>query len=422
MSYSEISIRPLLGIFLATLSCAGLARAEDRLPSLEEATAQLLTAYGRNASHLARYESLGENKSLKCTLARDELSGLIVVHWMAHKGVERTECRMWNTDDDRMYASIGGALTVTRGLQEEVSVIEKLGKVLANDGIKESQMYAFVLLGKESLESGLGFGASPTAPWESSLKEASVLSMDDQTITFETKEYGQLSISRKTGMLERQKIKGKEGEDRVLELKEFKRDPDRKVIEDMTKDWSTLGAKDANLVPYTLPLRLMLFQEIIKSVESGASDLGKLETTLDEQKEALRQFSELCAARDVDSPLAQAFRRIQLPDKDRIRKAWITKTGAKADDEKGFQEFLTSRRFRQDASAELLGPFVDKPDMINKVMTLILGVGVWQNIKTQDQAGEAARNLCGKAMARSYLDLMLEHRMNQAWGRPDALD
>ena len=48
---------------------------------------------------------------------------------------------MWNTDDDRLYISAADELMVTRGLQEEMSVIEDLTKQFSPGPAKESHKW-----------------------------------------------------------------------------------------------------------------------------------------------------------------------------------------------------------------------------------------------------------------------------------------
>ncbi len=415
---------PALSWCLGFAVISVMAHADDALPSAEDLVKELKAAYERNPGYIAIYQAKGENKALEYRVAVDVLSGLAASHLNASKGEEKMEIKIWNTDDDRLYVCADGALKTARGLNEEVSgLLDLLGKTAPSlNQPSKPRWYQYMLLSETGLDTGLGF-SNHAAPWFSGLDKSIVKAANPETVTFDSKKNGVLVIDRGTGLIRRQSIKGSKGEDRVLELTDYKPNPGRKVIEAMSTDWPTLGAKDMNASALMAPMRLMMFQLVIDAVENGRVDLGKLETTLEEQKDVTRRFIKCCIASAADSPTLAKWRKIPLPDKEAARKVWLKDVpGVKVDDEEGFKKFLNSVSFRESFRGTVVDGLLKINDAADKLMTDLYGEGVWKQLKAKDETGQIAKDLLGKAVSRAFLEVMIERRMNEAWGNPEGLD
>lgn len=417
--------RPVSSWCLGLALVPGIVLAEAAPPTTEEAFRELKASFDRNPGYHAVYRSTGRDKMLEYRMAVDAASGLAASHMTATKGGEKWETRMWNTADDRLYVHSNGELKVARGLLEELSsLFDLIGKTSPRlEPPAKPRMYQYLLLGETTFEAGLGFNYAAGNPWLSGLDPAEVGAADAESITFDSKKKGFLTFDRATGLLKRQTIRGGDGEERVLLLAELRNKPGRETVEEMTRDWPTLGAKGMDVAPLMTPMRLMMFQQVIHTVENGDADLGKLETTLQEQNEVTRRFVQCClSGRTNSAPLAR-WREMPLPDKDKIREMWLKSVpGARAGDAEGFQRFLDSSTMRKQFRDTMVESFLNVDGAVGKTLSDLLGDGVWKQLKARDESGRAARELLGKALCRAFLEVMIERRINQLWGDPQGLD
>jgi len=403
---------------------SGTALAEDKLPSTEDAIKELRGACERNPGYIATYHAKSDSGSLEYQVAADSSSGLAASHLTLRKGDKKSETRIWNTEDDRLHFDVDGELRVARGVNEEISSLYELVRKISLGSTQPSKprWHQYLLLTETTVDVGNGF-KDGSAPWLSGLDDSSVKSADPETITFDSKEKGMLTIDRKTGLVKRQSIKGSEGNDRILELAGLRSDPGRKAIEEMTRDWPTLGAKDLNAVPLIAPLRLSYFQQVIDSVARGGADLGKLETTLGEQKDATRHFITCCVASAPDSPALAKWRKFPLPEKEEVRELWLKSVaGAKAEDDEGFNKFLMSPMCRNTIRDAMVEGMLQGGKKVDILTASLFGGDVWQQLKTQDETGRAAKNLLGMALSQAFAEIIIERRMTQEWGDPEGLD
>lgn len=403
---------------------SGGARADDHLPSTEEAIKELKAAYGRNPGYIATYQCKGENKNLEYTVAIDMASGLSASHLIAVKPEGKMETRIWNTADDRVYVAADKDLAIIRGMKEEVLSLVDLERKIApaSDQGTKTGLFQDLLLNETGIEARWAL-RSGSAQWLSDLDESVVKVADPESFTFETKTKGMLTINRKTSLVKRQWIKRSGKEDLALELTDYKPNPGSKAIEDLCRDWPTLGAREMNAAPLMTPFRLVIFQMIISSVENGGAALGKLEGALEEQKDVTRRFIKCCVASSANSLTLAKWRKLPLPDKDEVRKIWLKDVpGARIDDEEAFKKFLNSAGFRQPLRDTVVEGLLNHEGAVDKVTSDLFGEGVWKQLRTKDETGQTAKDLLGKAVARAFLEVMIERRMNEAWGNPEGLD
>lgn len=401
---------------------SGHVVADESLPPLKDALKELEAAYDRNPGYIATYEGKGRDSILEYQMAVDTGSDLTVSKMVLIKGDQRSEFRVWNTGDDRWYFAAGNELKIARGLSEELTSLMELVRKVTTADAEIPKAFQSLLLEREGLSTGLGFKTG-APPWLSVLEESAVRSADPDSITFETPKYGNLTISRATGLLLRQSLVSDKGDERVLELKDFKRNPGRDAVEGMVRDWPTLGAKSMNVGPIMVPMRLKLFRFMIESVENGSADLGKLEGVLEDQKEATRRFVKCCATNTVDSPVMRSWKKISFPSKEKIREIWLKDVpGSKEDDEEGFNKYLNSSKFRKSFRETVVVAILKREGAADKLTADLLGEGVWEQLKARDDAGQAAKEIIGKSLSRIYVEVIMERRMSEEWGNAEGLD
>lgn len=414
--------KPLFAWWFGFALVSGLVTAEENTPSLKDALKELEAAYDRNPGYIAAYQGKGKDASLEYQMAVDRVSNLTVSKMVLINGGDRSDCRIWNTGDDRWYFATRDELRIARGLSEEITSLMELVRKVTKAEAEIPKTCQSLLLERGGLSTGLCFKTG-APPWLSVLEESTVRSADPDSITFETTKHGNLTMSRASGLLIRQSLVTEKGNERILELKECKRNPGRKAVEDMVRDWPTLGAKSMNVGPIMAPMRLKLFRFVIDSVEQGAADLGKLEGVLEEQKDATRRFVKCCVENAADSPAMERWKNIPFPSKEKWREVWLKDfPGSDANDEEGFRKFLNSTKVRSSFREKAVAVFLNHESAVDKLTADLLGEGVWEQLKTNDEAGQAAKEIIGKSLARTYVEVMMERLMNQRWGDPAGLE
>lgn len=396
--------------------------ADENPPSLKDAMKELETAYDRNPGYIAVYEGKGKDASLEYHVAVDKVSDLAVSKTVLINGNDRNECRLWNTEDDRWYFAAGDDVKIARGLSEELSSLMELIQKVSKAEVERPKAYQFMLLETEGLSAGFSFKTG-APPWMSALEGSTVRAADPESITFETLKNGKLTISRATGLLVRQSVVSAKGDERVLELKDIKRNPGRKGVEEMVRDWPTLGAESMDVAPMMAPMRLTMFRFVIDSVESGASDLGKLETVLGEQEDATRRFVKCCIATSLNARAMERWKKVSFPSKEKWREVWLKDfPGSDANDDEGFRKYLNSTKVRTSFRDKAVAVFLNHEGAVDKLISDLFGEGVWQRLKTKDETGQAAKDLLGKSLSKAYVEIMIDRRLIQEWGDPQGLD
>lgn len=413
---------PILAWCLGAILISGTALAEENPPSLDDALKELKAAHDRNPGYTAVYEGKGKESSLEYRLALDKESERTASRLVLVIGDDRSESRVWNTADDRWYFANGAELKIARGMREELSSLMELIQKVSKADVQRPKVYQSLMLESSGLTAGMGFKiGEPT--WMPVLEGAAVRAADPESITFETRKNGEVTMSRVSGLLVRQSLVSDKGEERVLELKNYQRNSGSKGVESMVRDWPTLGAKGMDVSPMMTPLRLMMFRLVIDLVERGAADLGKLEDVLEEQTDATMRFVKCCVAAGADSPGLKKWREMPLPNEAKIRDMWLKSVpGARADDEEGFKRFMNSTAMRNTFREAMVDSFLNVDGAVNKILSDLFGDGVWKQLKTKDETGESAKEQLGKSLSSAFLQVVVTRRMNQLWGDPEGLE
>ncbi len=334
--------------------------------------------------------------------------------------------RQWSTRDDRFYISANGKVMVVTGMSEQLASMQELSKIFTDKpfGGGPMQFAPSVLLSESVFSVGIAVGTKLVPPWDSSVMDAPIRSSDVKSVTFATKEDGLLTISRENGMLVRQMLEVEGGEPRLLEIKDFQRNPGIEAIAKISADWSTADAEENPLVALIAPMRLTLFQTIIDFAEQDKVDKAKLDELLKEQYEALRHFAKACI--DVrKGPFASKAIWPELLGTLKIvaRDAWRQDTpGADLPDEKSFEVYLQKPEVRLKLRDATVAGIMENEKAPEAVMDDIFGRGGWASLKVGNDRGVAARKSLVDALSRAYLEALVDMQMIKQWEQRDGLD
>ncbi len=418
----------LIRTLLITLLATGLAFAGEAEPTTAKAITELSAAYAKQRGHIATYRSVGEGKLLECTLGSDMGTGLAVIHLAMVSGNEKTETKFWCTSNDCTFMEDSGQLIVFRGISEEMKSLDDLEKVLGDRSAavegRHVQFTPGMLLTKSGVSGGLGFDSVLKPSWVGKVEDSTIQASDDKSVTFLTKEYGQLTISRENGMLIRQSVTREKGDVRVFELKDLQPNPGKEALTLLSAGWSTAGAQELPVVAKMAPLRLLSFQRIIDSAERGKVAKDKLDERLAEQYESLRHFAKACIiesegsfASKIDWP--SLFTKV----KDSARAQWQAETpeGVMADD-KNFLEFLQEPKVRLELRNKTVDEMLNVETLSKSIMDDIFGRGGWASLKVGNDRGVAAKKSLVEALSRAYLEALIDLKMTKQWDQRDGLD
>lgn len=416
-----------IGLVVVSAAQAEPNPSQETLDSAK-AISELTAAYAKQGGYIATYRSVGEGKSLECTLGLDQATGLGVAHLTLVKGGEKMEMRQWSTANDRVFVASGDEIFVLKGMNEELKSTLELSDVLTDQpGEANSRFIRFtpgMLLGKTTFGMVLEVNSKVKASWVDNVKDVPIQASDEKTVTFLTKEFGLLTISRENGMLIRQSLTGENGEARVLELKDLQANPGKEAVAKISADWSTIGAKEKPAVARMAPLRLMTFQLLIDFAERGEVDKVKLDERLEEQYEVLRHFARACI-NDSEGPLASKANWPGLFDKTkaRLREKWLQDVpGADAANEEAFLGYLQEPKVRLQVRDSLVGGMMKAKNGPELITDDIFGKGGWSSLKVGNDRGVAAKQSLVKALSRAYLEALIDLKMEKQWDRRDGLD
>src|SRR6478672_10186138 len=85
-----------IGFVLAISSASAEPDPSPEAVDTGKVISQLTAAYAKQGGYIATYRSVGEGKSLECTLGSDQATGLGVAHITLVKGGEKMEMRQWS--------------------------------------------------------------------------------------------------------------------------------------------------------------------------------------------------------------------------------------------------------------------------------------------------------------------------------------
>ena len=421
-------------VLLAAIVAAAVAttKADPEPPpevtGSEKVIAELTEAYVKQGGYIATYLSVGEGKSLECKLGSDQATGLGVAHLTLVKGGEKMEMRQWSTANDRVFIASGDEIFVLEGMNEELKSTLELSDVLTDQpGEANSRFIRFtpgMLLGKTTFSMVLEIKSKVKAPWVDNVKDATIQASDEKTVTFLTKDFGLLTISRENGMLIRQSLTGENGEARVLELKDLQANPGKEAVAKISADWSTAGAVAKPAVARMAPLRLIAFQRIVDFAERGEVDKGKLDKLLEDQYEVLQHFAMACINESEGSFASTAdwpklFGKIKGAARDEWQKENPV-SGAISDAD--FLEYLQKPETRLTLRNSMVEGIMEAEDAPETAMDDIFGKGGWASLKVGNDQAVAAKKSLVNALSRAYFEALVDLKLEKQWDRRDGLD
>ncbi|MES2921264.1 MAG: hypothetical protein V4819_06950 [Verrucomicrobiota bacterium] len=422
------NVRMAAGCGLLSLSLLLGKAAKAEVASPAEVIAELTAAYAKQGGYIATYHSVGEGKSLACTLGSDFASGLGATHLTAIKGDQKMEGRIWSTSNDRMFIDSGGNLLVFKGMNEESKSIDDLLEVLTlRPAEAEKQGFFYtpgMLLEKASIGPSLAPRSKLGPPWDDEVEEAPIQASDAKTVTFLTKKHGLLTINRENGMLVRQSLEGESGEARVLELTDLQPNPGKEAVAKISADWSTAGAVEKPVVAWMAPLRLMAFQLVIDAAERGEVDKDKLDKLLEDQYEVLQHFAKACINETEGSFASKGdWPKLFGEIKASARDQWQPKNpGSGAINDAVFLEYLQKPETRLTLRNSMVEGILEAGDAPETAMDDIFGKGGWASLKVGNDRGVAAKQSLVKALSRAYFEALIDLKMEKQWDQRDGLD
>ncbi len=405
-----------------------ICRAQDAPKSAGEWVKELSATYARQQGYFATYQSAGENKKLEALLGLDKASGLVVFRFDAEVRGKKIASAQWNNREGDIFIRADEQLVKVSGIRREIQNLVDLrttvDRRLADLTFKfELHMAPIIVVDKESLIQGIRLRSKDEPSWDSAMEGASVASFDEKSVTFATKQYGALTVSRENGIMTRQSVTGDDGEVRTLELAKLELNPGEKAMEAVAAGWQTEGAKPADAGSLMTSLRLQIFSEIVAVVESGKGSLIKLEEVLDEQKDALRQFTAGCISDTRGIGGGPEIKALLDKVKENLRKKWKQDTPEDLQTDKGFEIFLTSPEARREVRDSLAESMIRNDKVACKKALLELFGRRDQGDPVQhDEVGEAAWELIDKAVIRAYYEAMFEHKMSLHWGEREGME
>lgn len=405
---------------------AGVVKPAGEAP--EGMVEDLRKAYERLDGFTAEYRLTSKARTMKCTLGMDMASGAGFLRLVPTSGDDMEESAIWSAPHDRMYTSGGGDLLVFKGMTREVQSIRRLSAFLKGsadeDGSEVARFTPSLLLEKTGVAAALGVSNLSDPPWMEVIKGFSAFTSDDETVTFITQDSGSITISRENGMIRHQSLPGEAGEERVMDLHEFAPNPGKDVILAWTSTWPTEGAEERAVVSYMAPLRLGLIRLVIDGVEGGKVSNAELEEFLEEEYESLRHFAKGCID-ETEGPFASKpdWATLMQNFKDSILKKWReSKLAEGADDSEAFKDYISQVDVQRKIRDGLVKVFLNADRSKETIMLEIFGRGGLQRVKVNNERGAAARKLIEEALARAYLEALIESKMIRYWQERDGLD
>lgn len=401
---------------LIALTC--VCRADELKRSPAEWAEELSAAYAKHSGFKVSYEARGKNKSLQVTMARDQ-TGDAVLHVQAVKDGEPMEARSWNLDEV-MYLSLGGKLVVARGMDKFVARLDEMSRELdLSDGKKAPATFGFTpqfLLTADSVNGTLALLESAKPPWKPAVSGATAADADEQEVIFHTPDSGKITVNRKTGMMTRQEVPGKDGEKRELLLSSLEMDTGREAVLEIRRDWSPEGAEEMDTSPLMRMAPLMVFQIMIGFVDLGVHSPEELEKKLSAKSGYLRTvFRDFVRPWKDNTPESRDWWKQAIP---RARESLVKKLEAE------LAQLPAEEKARQ-VKAKLEAPAAkaEVRDQVAKEISqdaasichAIFGKAPDELANTSTANGKEAKRLVGEAIARAYAEAETERRIEEIW-------
>lgn len=405
--------------------------------SAREWIKELTETFRSHQGYIAKYHSERPNKSLELTVATHFGSGLGSLEVELKAGGEMDSMRSWITADEIMYFDpFGPERYRFRGLADEIRFLVGFNELssdfkTASTPLTISANPGLMLTG-DSLAGGLKVHSTVIPMWKDAVKGAETAKLDEKEVTFETKLHGLVTVSRENGIMTRQNFPDSPDGPRVLELVELKLDPDADTILKISADWTTLGAEDAATSYLTSEHRKSMFQAIIDGIESGAFELKKLETKLDEDRLALRKFAGSSistkpgtkAAR-LSAIIVESFKSFRPV----LKKHWLESVpGANADDIEAFEAYSSNPATQEEILDQMIDGILKGAEKIGEerlrelIMPEFFGPGPEAPLTAKAASGRIAKQLLEDALVKGYFEALTARHLAVAVREREGLD
>ena len=370
-------------------------------------------AYQKQDGYITSYHSEGVNKSLDVTLASAPASGLAVLHVVSTKEGQRMEIRQWSTEPGDFFIDANGRRGHVLGLKEEMKALA----AAFTDGGAEKIIGTFTpeLLLTDNSVSVL-FSMSSRPAWEDDVDGATLGAVKDDSVTFLTKERVELTISRETGLLTRQFIKGENDEKRVLEQVRHQKSPRADDVAALTLGWSTEGAEpiDNGMLKN---MRFGLFQSLVDGMDEDPARMDYLKERLESHQEQLDAFAVLCLRHSPESPLARMdWGKLVRDARVKIRQGWEEKVPEEERTEENFEKTWSA------AKTEAIATFQKLFERDKNLRTLVLQdlFGRKAALKATTDTGKEAKELIESSLCSACIREILRKEIDRLWNEPAA--
>lgn len=399
----------------------------------DKAVEELSTAYGKLSGFIATYHSESKGKTLDAIAALDRPSKSAA--WeTTMKGTKDDDTkRMWiPADEDAVYFFMHGHLLKAVKIQAEMNFLSSFQKTLLFDPARIAagkapetaapdnnyNMWPQALLAKDSYEGGLFLRNSTRPAWWAAVENSVIESSDEKSITFKTPANGLVTIGREHGLLVKQSMPASDEKERILQLTRIELNPGREKLTNLTKAWDDTAATRMSTHALTGKIRQEVFQILIRDIEGGRLELGRVDAELEKRREELRSIA---TGWIEQSPIGKkpTWKAVLDHAKGQMRAHWIQNVpGAKADDEAAFEAYLAKPEARTSARDSLVAEMETHAIARGQVLSELFE----SPLETTNEAGEAVKHSIETATVKAYGEAVVEAKISEYWGERKGLD
>lgn len=406
--------RLLLGVAILT---TGASFAEDAPDA--DLIRDLTAAYAAHQGYLATYHSEKPGAALDVTIGLDEASGVAVARMIATAGGMNHEMRQWCDAKGVFYYAAGDDLyrldmdAVGRGL------LRDFREMVDVRGLDSPAPVPSLGLDRKTIGLSVNPGAADEPFWAAWLKDAALKETNDETATFLTKERGEVTIQRATGMLAKQALASETGEMRVLELKDFQPNPGQGAVTNVFRTWETAGAEPLDHTVQT-KFRIQFILAMVEAVDRGDVKLADFQQFVREKNNSIASFV-ASGIVTTEGSLAADPAWDRMLDKqivlDNFRRA--APEGAKVDMEE-MERKLGTQEGRDMFFGNFVVSLLNREGAREKALGEFLGIQAAVEIPAETADGREAATTVANAIAHAYYSAIVDRKVRELWGPPEA--
>ncbi|MFD0892399.1 hypothetical protein KBB96_13300 [Luteolibacter ambystomatis] len=411
------------------LALVGHATADETADKVAE---ELAAAYKKTGGFIAKYHSESKGRTLDATVALDMTSGLMVSETNILNPEKPADIgRMWNIPGDVVYMQRGDHTFKIEGMLEDLKFLNRFSNAVsyawtpydakAPPSIQDPTLVGGTMLTTEGMTTGFAGSTSDWKPlWWKSVQGGTVQAQSPESVTFQTKDDGLVTIERASGVLLKQSTPNQAGSIRTLSVQgPIILNPGKERVAALSVGWSTatVGVKGSGSLTNTA--RALQFQDIIAKLERGLIDLGKIEKALEERKGELHQIA-IKWAKSGELSRHPRWKAVMDVCKEEARKVWLKQLpdSGKGADEEAFEAFLGSSAFRSQALAEMAKGIAQNEDLRARALDEMFQ----PRLSASNEAGEAAKTLLEDVLVAAYAEAIMEQKAREYWGERKGLD